>query len=149
MMYDKHRATFERAQTACRERHCWSPFPDMPGKYPDAETAQAKGLAASMAFSPAGGGPGTSVVILGSNFSGTTAVRFNGTAATFTVNNAGQISATVPAGATSGPVTVVKGADTATSARGSTGVRRAAPPPTDRDARRARAARREFSARRR
>ncbi len=46
MMYDKHRATFERAQTACRERHCWSPFPDMPGKYPDAETAQAKGLAA-------------------------------------------------------------------------------------------------------
>ena len=46
MMFEKHRATFERAQTACRERHCWSPFPDMPGKYPDAETAQAKGLAA-------------------------------------------------------------------------------------------------------
>ncbi len=46
MMFDKHRAIFERAQTACRERHCWSPFPDMPGKYPDAEAAQAKGLAA-------------------------------------------------------------------------------------------------------
>ncbi len=46
MMFEKHRATFERAQTACRERHCWSPFPDMPGKYPDAEAAQAKGLAA-------------------------------------------------------------------------------------------------------
>jgi phenylacetic acid degradation protein paaN len=45
MMFAKHRATFERAQTACRERHCWSPFPDMPGKYPDAEAAQAKGLA--------------------------------------------------------------------------------------------------------
>ena len=46
MMFDKHRAVFERAQIACRERHCWSPFPDMPGKYPDAEAAQAKGLAA-------------------------------------------------------------------------------------------------------
>jgi phenylacetic acid degradation protein paaN len=46
MMFDKHRAVFERAQTACRERHCWSPFPDMPGKYPDAEAAQAKGQAA-------------------------------------------------------------------------------------------------------
>jgi phenylacetic acid degradation protein paaN len=45
MMFAKHRATFERAQTACRERHCWSPFPDMPGKYPDTEAAQAKGLA--------------------------------------------------------------------------------------------------------
>ena len=46
MMFAKHRSTFERAQTACRERHCWSPFPDMPGKYPDAVAAQAKGLAA-------------------------------------------------------------------------------------------------------
>jgi phenylacetic acid degradation protein paaN len=46
MMFDKHRAIFERAQTACQERHCWSPFPDMPGKYPDAEAAQAKGLTA-------------------------------------------------------------------------------------------------------
>lgn len=46
MMFEKHRAIFERAQTACRERHCWSPFPDMPNKYPDAEAAQAKGLTA-------------------------------------------------------------------------------------------------------
>ena len=46
MMLAKHRAIFERAQIACRERHCWSPFPDMPSKYPDAEAAQAKGLAA-------------------------------------------------------------------------------------------------------
>ena len=67
-------------------------------------------------FAPAQGGPGTSVVILGSNFTGATAVRFNGTTATFTVNNAGQITATVPAAASSGVVTVVKGADTATSA---------------------------------
>jgi phenylacetic acid degradation protein paaN len=46
MMFEKHRATFKRAQTACRERHCWSPFPDMPNKYPDAEAAQTLGLAA-------------------------------------------------------------------------------------------------------
>ncbi len=45
-LFDKHRATFERAQLACRERHCWSPFPDQPGKYPDAAAAQAAGLAA-------------------------------------------------------------------------------------------------------
>jgi phenylacetic acid degradation protein paaN len=45
-LFDKHRDTFERAQLACRERHCWSPFPDQPGKYPDAAAAQAAGLAA-------------------------------------------------------------------------------------------------------
>ena len=46
MMFEKHRTTFERAQTACRERYCWSPYPDMPGKYPQAEMAQPIGLAA-------------------------------------------------------------------------------------------------------
>lgn len=45
-LFDRHRAVFECAGEACRERHCWSPYPDMPGKYPDAEVAQAKGLAA-------------------------------------------------------------------------------------------------------
>ena len=45
-LFDKHRATFERAQLACKERHCWSPFPEMPSKYPDAAAAQEKGLAA-------------------------------------------------------------------------------------------------------
>ncbi|WP_460504358.1 IPT/TIG domain-containing protein, partial [Hymenobacter agri] len=42
----------------------------------------------------------------GTNLTGATAVSFNGTAATFTVNSATQITATVPAGATTGPVTV-------------------------------------------
>lgn len=45
-LFEKHRAIFERAQLACRERHCWSPYPDMPAKYPDAARAQAAGLAA-------------------------------------------------------------------------------------------------------
>ncbi len=43
--FEIHRARFERAQDACQQRDCWSPFPELPGKYPDAATAQAKGLA--------------------------------------------------------------------------------------------------------
>ena len=45
-LFEKHRATLERAALACRERHCWSPFPEMPAKYPDSAAAQAAGLAA-------------------------------------------------------------------------------------------------------
>lgn len=45
-LYDKHLATFDRARQACRERHCWSPFPEMPNKVPDAAAAQARALAA-------------------------------------------------------------------------------------------------------
>lgn len=45
-LYDQHHAVFERAQQACLERHCWSPFPEMPNKVPDAAAAQARGLAA-------------------------------------------------------------------------------------------------------
>lgn len=44
--FDKHRAVFELAQQACASRHCWSPYPDMPDKYPDAAQARAAGLAA-------------------------------------------------------------------------------------------------------
>lgn len=48
-LFEKHRATFERAQLACRERHCWSPFPELPNKYPNTVEAQAAGLAAYQA----------------------------------------------------------------------------------------------------
>ena len=48
-LFEHHRARFEGAQAACRARFCWSPFPDLPGKYPDAATAQARGLAAFQA----------------------------------------------------------------------------------------------------
>lgn len=44
--FETHRARFERAQVACATRECWSPFPDMPAKYPDSAAAQALGLAA-------------------------------------------------------------------------------------------------------
>jgi len=48
-LFEQHRARFEGAQTACRQRHCWSPFPELPNKYPDAAAAQARGLAAFQA----------------------------------------------------------------------------------------------------
>ena len=45
-LHDKHRALFERAGEACRTRACWSPYPELPQKYPDAATAQAAGRTA-------------------------------------------------------------------------------------------------------
>jgi phenylacetic acid degradation protein paaN len=43
--FEQHRVRFQAAQLACVERNCWSPFPELPGKYPDAANAQATGLA--------------------------------------------------------------------------------------------------------
>lgn len=57
-------------------------------------------------FTPGTGAPGTSITITGANFTGATEVTFNGTAATFTVDSATQITATVPANASSGPIGV-------------------------------------------
>ncbi len=48
-LYATHRAVFERAAEACRTRECWSPFPEMPQKVPDAAAAQAAGRAAFQA----------------------------------------------------------------------------------------------------
>src|SRR5213594_2109396 len=66
-------------------------------------------------FTPTTGPAGTSVTISGTNFTGATAVKFNGTSASFTVTSATAIQATVPAGATSGPITVTTPGGTATS----------------------------------
>lgn len=66
-------------------------------------------------FAPAGGCGGQAVVITGAGFVGVDTVKFNGVSATFTVNSDTQISASVPVGATSGPISVSKGAVTATS----------------------------------
>jgi hypothetical protein len=63
-------------------------------------------------------GGGTSVVITGSAFTGATAVKFGAVNATaFTVNNAGQITATSPAAAAAGPADV-----TVTTPGGTSGV---------------------------
>jgi hypothetical protein len=67
-------------------------------------------------FTPTGGQAGTVVTVLGSNFTGATAVRFNGATASFTVNSATQLTATVPAGATTGAITITGPTGSATSA---------------------------------
>jgi hypothetical protein len=67
-------------------------------------------------FAPTIGGVGASVVISGTRFGGTSAVLFNGVPAMFTEDSGTQITATVPAGATTGPISVRATAGTATSA---------------------------------
>jgi subtilisin-like proprotein convertase family protein len=78
-------------------------------------------------FAPSTAPPGSLVVITGTNFTGVTGVTFGGTpAAGFTVNSATQITATVPTGATTGPISVATtngSADSLTSFQVS-------PPPT-------------------
>ncbi|BAV33894.1 hypothetical protein SCL_1589 [Sulfuricaulis limicola] len=68
-------------------------------------------------FTPTSGGAGVPVTISGSNFTGATAVKFNGTLSTYQVVSAMQINATVPASATTGPITVTTPNGTATSAQ--------------------------------
>ncbi len=55
---------------------------------------------------PSPAAPGASIIITGVNLTGASAVSFNGVAASFTVNSATQITATVPSGATSGQIAV-------------------------------------------
>ena len=66
-------------------------------------------------FSPGGGAVGGSVVITGANFGSALSVSFNGTAAAYSVDSAGQITAQVPANATSGHISVTTASGTATS----------------------------------
>ncbi len=74
-------------------------------------------LPAVSSFLPATACPGaTGVIITGTNFTGSTAVAFNGVQASFIVNSATQITATVPYSATTGTVSVTTPAGTGTSA---------------------------------
>jgi large repetitive protein len=67
-------------------------------------------------LNPTTGVAGTSVVITGTGFVAPVTVRFNQTTATgVVVNSPTQITATVPAGATTGPVRVTSGGNTARS----------------------------------
>ena len=55
---------------------------------------------------PTSGKVGAAVTILGTNLTGASSVKFNGTAATLTVVSSSEITTTVPTGATTGKVTV-------------------------------------------
>ena len=67
----------------------------------------APGVPTITSFFPISGGVGTSVVITGTHFACPTSVMFNTTAATsYIVNSDTQITATVPTGATTGPLHV-------------------------------------------
>lgn len=67
-------------------------------------------------FTPTSGHTGTVVTITGMNFSGATAVKFNGIAATtFTVISTTSITAVVPNGATSGKIAVTTAGGSASS----------------------------------
>jgi uncharacterized repeat protein (TIGR01451 family) len=67
-------------------------------------------------FSPTSGHVGDTVTISGTNLTGVDTVTFKGTAtSSFSVDSDTQITATVPAGATTGPVAVSRGGVTSTS----------------------------------
>jgi YD repeat-containing protein len=71
-------------------------------------------------FTPQQGAPGTLVTINGQGFSSVSSnniVRFNGTAALITSASTSRLAARVPAGATTGPISVTVGANTALTDR--------------------------------
>jgi hypothetical protein len=67
-------------------------------------------------FTPTSGPVGTAVTITGSKFTGATAVRFNGSEASFSVNSDAQIIATVPSVASTGKIEVTNNIGTGASA---------------------------------
>ncbi len=73
------------------------------------------GTPAVSSFSPASGRAGDSVTVSGSNFAAVAHVRFNGAEAQFTVQSATSLLATVPAAATTGPISVETAYGNATS----------------------------------
>jgi uncharacterized repeat protein (TIGR03803 family) len=73
------------------------------------------GLAPFVKTTPEFGQVGASVIILGTNLTGTTIVTFNGTQATFTIVSSSEITTSVPTGATSGKVEVTTPSGTLTS----------------------------------
>ena len=66
-------------------------------------------------FTPSSGSAGTLVTISGAGFTGISSVLFNGLSAPFTVINNTQLTATVPAGSTTGLITVTNACGSASS----------------------------------
>ncbi|MCO6401768.1 MAG: DNA/RNA non-specific endonuclease [Verrucomicrobia bacterium] len=80
--------------------------------------ARVDGVAAPeiASLSPSSGAVGSTVEINGANLAGASVVRVNGKSAAFTVNSATKITATIPASATSGKISVIAPGGLATSA---------------------------------
>lgn len=81
-------------------------------------TQQPSSTLAVLQFTPSSSPIGTTVTIYGTGFSATPAsntVKFNGTTATVLTASTTVLTANVPSGATSGPISVTVGANTATS----------------------------------
>lgn len=72
-----------------------------------------RGAPVIAAFKPLSSTVGGTVVITGKRLSHATAVAFDGVAATITADSSSRIKATVPVGATTGPISVVTPAGTA------------------------------------
>jgi hypothetical protein len=114
----RHRAQHSRYQngiilvTSNRISVTSAPGADMTFTYSRATAAGPSILG----FNPVNGPAGTSVTISGANFTGATAVRFNGVSASFEVDSPAQITALVPVGTTTGLITVITAGGTATSA---------------------------------
>ncbi len=80
-----------------------------------AKVSEAAPLAVT-ALTPSSGAPGQSVAVTGAGFVGVTAVLFNGTpAASFAVQSSTRLTAVVPAGVTTGAVSVRTGVGTGSS----------------------------------
>ena len=79
--------------------------------------ATATNAPAISSFTPSSAPVGTNVTVTGAYFTNSSTVAFNGVAApNVTITNATTLVATVPSGATSGPITVTTSGGTATSA---------------------------------
>ena len=79
-------------------------------------TSQVNATPVISSFTPASGPVGIEVKITGRNFTGVTAVFFNGTpAASFMVDSRRKIRAYVPSGATTGPISITNSAGTGAS----------------------------------
>ncbi|MEA3189131.1 MAG: endonuclease mitochondrial [Chthoniobacter sp.] len=84
-------------------------FTALPTKMATVLRAKVDGAPAPVlsSFSPTAAGANTMVVITGNGFTSASSVLFNGGSASFIVNSDTKITAAVPAGASSGPISVI------------------------------------------
>lgn len=78
-------------------------------------TAVGAGTPVVNGFNPVSGGPGTQIEVIGVNFVGVTQVQFNTAAASFQPSDSGRLFATVPSGATTGPIRITNASGTGAS----------------------------------